>query len=654
MAAEWCRLRYACHMISRHFIHLSTSRESGRLLLSLMAVVVAFTLLLFTLTLDRTDTDGVSEYTQAEFMLSAAGHPPAFGDKRWRPLTMPDLWWHRGEMADSGWYRLHIPAAHIPETLQGIYLFRLHMNAAVYFNGELLGDGGSMAEPLARNWNRPLYFNVPRPLWRVGDNELLINLRTYPGFGMMAAPQIAADSLLKPRYLWRQFLQNELSFAFTLMLTLVGVYVLGLWIKRKHDRAYLWFAFSCFCWTFFNSSLFVRYPLFNPEIYQKLTHVALDLWMVFLVGFMHRYLGLIRAKFEYSLFGVQALFGLVFMALPMTRGYSITHLAHALTLALALYLAVLAWRNWHRHPDLKSLTMALVFALLVFAGLHDWLMENPLPGLIPWEALTAMWRNQFHFLFFMVPVLILFVTWHLTQRFVTALNETERLNRELEARVAAAQRELAASFEARRALERAQAATGERERIYRNLHDDVGAKLLGLVISAQRACLPREADLARSALQDLRDVVSRSAQSVTPLRDLLADLRDETEQRVKAAGLVLGWIFPVYETDMPVSADAALNLSRILREAVTNVLRHAGASRMDVVTRLNQNRFLLEVIDNGAGCPVADVKPHRGMTGMQARAKALGGGLTWAEISSGGCKVTLDIPVAGLLPATQE
>lgn len=621
--------------------------------MSLLAMVVGVALLLATLTLARTDTDGVREYTQSEFMLGAVGYPPAFGDKHWRPLSMPDLWWHRHEVADSGWYRINIPAEHIPDTLQGIYLFRLHMNAAVYFNGELLGDGGSMAEPLARNWNRPLYFNVPHSLWRVGDNELLINLRTYPGFGMMAAPQIASDTVLKPRYLWRQFLQNELSLAFTLMLTLVGLYIFGLWVKRGHDRAYLWFSLSCFCWAFFNSSLFLRYPPFNPEIYQKLTHVALDFWMVFLVGFMHRYLGAIRAKFEYLLFGVQALCGLVFMALPMTRGYSITHLSHALTLALALYLAVLAWRNWQKRPDIESLTMSLVFALLVFAGLHDWLMENPLPGLISWEMLTAMWRNQFHFLFFMVPVLILFVAWHLTQRFVIALNETERLNRELEARVAAAQRELAASFEARRILERAQAATGERERIYRDLHDDVGAKLLGLVISAQRASLPREADLARSALQDLRDVVSRSAQSITPLRDLLADLRDETEQRVKAAGLVLEWGFPVHENDVPVSADAALNLSRILREAVTNVLRHAGASHITVVTRLNQHRFLLEVIDNGAGCPVSDVKPHRGMTGMQVRAKTLGGCLNWTEIAPNGCKVTLDIPLAGLVSATQ-
>lgn len=230
------------------------------------------------------------------------------------------------------------------------------------------------------------------------------------------------------------------------------------------------------------------------------------------------------------------------------------------------------------------------------------------------------------------------------------LRKSKQMNRKLEVQVAAAQQTLAASFDEQMALKISNAEAVERERIYRDLHDDVGSKLLGLAISAQRANLPREADLARSALQDLRDVVSRSAQFAVPLDDLLADLRAETEQRVHAAGVLFEWRFPAQESDLQVSADAALNLSRILREAVTNVLRHAGASHIEIVTRLTPDRFSLDVIDNGVGCPVADVKPHRGMTGMQGRAASLGGCLNWGAIEPNGCKVTLDVPLQGLTP----
>lgn len=233
---------------------------------------------------------------------------------------------------------------------------------------------------------------------------------------------------------------------------------------------------------------------------------------------------------------------------------------------------------------------------------------------------------------------------------LAVLKKSKQMNRKLEERVAAAQQTLAANFDERLALKISNAEAVERERIYRNLHDDVGAKLLGLAISAQRANLPHEADLARSALQDLRDVVSRSAQFATPLGDLLADLRAETEQRVHTAGVGFEWRFTAQESDLQVGADAALNLSRILREAVTNVLRHAGASHIEIVAQLTQDRLVLDVVDNGVGCPAVGVRLHRGMTGMQVRAISLGGRLSWGAIEPNGCKVTLDVPLSGLAP----
>lgn len=228
------------------------------------------------------------------------------------------------------------------------------------------------------------------------------------------------------------------------------------------------------------------------------------------------------------------------------------------------------------------------------------------------------------------------------------LRKSKQMNRKLEDRVAAAQQTLAASFHDRRALEISQAAASERERIYRDLHDDVGAKLLGLAISAQRADLPREADMARSALQDLRDVVSRSAQPVTPLGDLVADWRAETEQRLHHIGIALDWRIPAEDMPLPVSVEAALNLSRILREAITNVLRHAQAGKIAVNATLGQDCLILSIEDNGVGLPPDGAKPHRGMTGMRARATALGANLAWRAAEPHGCRVVLEAPLSNL------
>lgn len=188
----------------------------------------------------------------------------------------------------------------------------------------------------------------------------------------------------------------------------------------------------------------------------------------------------------------------------------------------------------------------------------------------------------------------------------------------------------------------------ERERIYRDLHDDVGAKLLGLAISAQRSNQPREADLARSALQDLRDVVSRSAHSSSQLDHLFADWRAETEQRVHAAGILLNWCIPPTELPLLVNSASALHMSRILRESVSNVLRHARATHITIGHALHEDKLVLTIEDNGVGLPESGGKSGRGMSSMRARAAALGGSIRWQSVSPCGCKVTVEIALLHL------
>lgn len=183
----------------------------------------------------------------------------------------------------------------------------------------------------------------------------------------------------------------------------------------------------------------------------------------------------------------------------------------------------------------------------------------------------------------------------------------------------------------------------ERERIYRDLHDDVGAKLLHLAISAQRANQPRESDLARSALQDLRDVVSRSLQTSNRLDHLIADWRAETEHRINTAGIKLDWRSPSTDIPIPVSPSAALHLSRILRESISNTLRHAQASRISVDLEWLEHGLVLIIEDDGIGLPEAGAKANRGMNSMLSRAQSLGGSIRWTQTESRGCKVILEI-----------
>ncbi len=187
---------------------------------------------------------------------------------------------------------------------------------------------------------------------------------------------------------------------------------------------------------------------------------------------------------------------------------------------------------------------------------------------------------------------------------------------------------------------RAEAAVDERERIFSDLHDDLGAKLLQIVYAASSTPV---ADLARSALQDLRDVVTRSRGELGGLLDVLSDIHIETEQRLRAAAIGLQWEQPDAFPDHALDRAQALHLSRIVREAVSNVIRHASAKGLRVRMNLSALTLRLELSDDGVG--MTNVEPGRGTDTMRMRARELEGDISWRDGSIGGTRVVLSFPL---------
>ena len=188
---------------------------------------------------------------------------------------------------------------------------------------------------------------------------------------------------------------------------------------------------------------------------------------------------------------------------------------------------------------------------------------------------------------------------------------------------------------------REQAASQERERIYSDLHDDLGAKLLSLVYRAES---PVQADLARAILQDLRDVVTRSRGTPGTLGDVLADIRGEAAQRLAAVGIGLSWDEAGDLPDPLLDTGHALHLHRIVREAISNTIRHAQAHHLRVRVRASAGELLLDLTDDGSGVPAA-VLAGSGMRNMRTRAGDLDGRIDWAPGTEGGAKVLLRMPL---------
>jgi signal transduction histidine kinase len=574
----------------------------------------------------------------AQFKISDS--QPVF-DESWQTVSLPDSWTQsRYTLGDNGWYRFNINLIQLPQQDWGVYLPHLNMNASVYLNGNYLGDGGRFNEPIARNWNHPLYFRAAQNIWKAGNNTLYIRLKSYPGYGQLSPPLIGPEVILRPRYNLHVFIQNDINAVMMTGTLFAGIFIFAIWLNRREDKIYFWYALMALVWALFTSNTIIRQIPVSAKTWDWITYSGVAWWTVLLAIFSHRAADIRRFRLE-AFFLIWAMLSTIAYALTDLKFINQTTLIWQIGSIMIGFIVVWELLTDHRRIRHTRLLGTLI-ALVLLTGIHDWLLQS--------EIIPRWWDYGNHLLHYAAPLLILYMGWKLVKRFINALNESEQLNVTLEQRIDAAQSILKKQFAEHREMEVNQAALFERERIYRDLHDDVGAKLLGLVISTQRANLPRIADVARSALQDLRDVVSRSAHSITLLDDLLADLRAETEQRLNATELKLVWLFPEEESILYVSAEVALNLSRILREAVTNVLRHAEAHNIFVAMRIEQNRFTLEIEDDGKGYSIDDFKQNRGMMSMHSRAKALNADLQWSSVLPHGCRVYLSVPLANLSP----
>jgi len=225
-------------------------------------------------------------------------------------------------------------------------------------------------------------------------------------------------------------------------------------------------------------------------------------------------------------------------------------------------------------------------------------------------------------------------------------------------------RRRAASLAARNtALQRQaeQAAAAERVRIARELHDIVAHHLSVVVLQAAGARAS-----GRAAGPALEKIENSGRQALTETRRLLGVLRESAEETglapqpgvgeldtladsVRAAGLPVNLVIKGEPAALPAAVD--VSVYRIVQEALTNVLKHAGPARADVTIGCAEEAVTIEVTDDGTG----DTRDGtwaggHGLAGMRERVAIFGGELRTGPRPDGGFAVRARLPLADGLP----
>jgi signal transduction histidine kinase len=219
--------------------------------------------------------------------------------------------------------------------------------------------------------------------------------------------------------------------------------------------------------------------------------------------------------------------------------------------------------------------------------------------------------------------------------------------------------ERAAQLERTRAAESAAAVAAERNRIARELHDVVAHHLSMMVVQAEAGAVTATKDPARAvqvfdaigaagkhALREMRRLLGVLKESDVPAelapQPGAADIADLVDG-VRAAGLDVRLRTEGEQRALPSAAD--LSAYRIVQEALTNCVRHAGASHADVEVRYDADAVRIEIVDDGNGGSSEPQPGGHGLVAMRERVALVGGTVDAGPAPGGGWRVRATLPL---------
>lgn len=586
--------------------------------------------------------DAVHEPAHAQVLLDARETLPD-DSGAWREVALPDPT-HNGK-ALAVWLRFDFDAPTQAESW-AVYLPYLYGGGAVYLNRTQIASVQQTDAEYHVRWERPRVIPLPDTRVRTGANTIHVRIvAAHPPNGLWIArpavgPQDALDALADQRLLWMRTMP-QITVGVCLLFALFVGFV---WWSRRREVLYGLFGLAVALWGIRTLTFVVeRLPAEHWWLWRVAYHSANGGFIVTMAVFAMRLAGVHRPWVERALFGYWLVGPLALLA---SGGRAESFVGRVWTLGMipiGIAVVVFVALAWYRQRNWSAGALLAAVAIAVATGIHDYLLAWHVAAL---DRVLPGWPGQRIFLMHYGANLVLLVmAGLLTARFVRTLDEVEELNTTLERRVAARESELAENYRRLGALERERAAADERHRIMSDLHDGLGSRLFTSLSRAERGSLRdgEVADALRACIAEMRVALEALASDEADFRTALGNFLFRWEVPLREAGVRPVWSIDVADESHRVPPHVALQILRILQEALTNVLKHAQASEVQVEVIGTPHELSIRVEDNGRGLASDVAGSGRGMSNMKVRAKRMGASIVFRS-EPGRTRMELRLP----------
>lgn len=580
---------------------------------------------------------------------------PASG---WTAVKLPD--WSGTTRLDSVWYRIDWQRDCVSETGPvALGIDGISTAGEVYSNDDLLWRDASLVEPLSRSWNTPRWWLLPESGLHAGVNSVWVRAvgprQISLGIGALRIGDMESVSAEYRHSLWRQ---RTVYFINAVLCAMAGALFLLVWLFRRKETAYLWFALMALSWLVYLNTYLGQssWPWPDALTRSRSSLVALIGYVLCACLFTFRY-GSQRWRWLERMLWLLAGAGVVaVLIVPDQRAGDTFSLvwkwAMNVFLLNCLQFQFHAWwpRRGGRRVHLKLLALCWLVYLVI--------------ALNSSVSLFGSWQVARDWAAFSGPLVIALVMLLLGAQLVQQMRSVESFNRELEERVARARAGLEDALVREHAEGLARVKLVERLQIAHDLHDGLGSSLVRSMALVEQARQPIPNDRVLSLLKmlrdDLRQVIDHgsSAGAIVPETPVqwLAPLRHRFTRLFDELGTACEWRIPAHWRDRP-NALQCLGLTRLVEEALSNVIKHSQARRVCIRCDLPEpDRLVLSIEDDGIGFDVAAVQgagQSVGMRSMTARAERVGGRFS-VESGEAGTVVRVQLTPGSAPPGAGE
>lgn len=558
---------------------------------------------------------------------------PASG---WEAVELPDIWVRRWPAHEGTvWYRIEWERSCardgpiLANPPLGLSLAGISMAGEVYLNDDLLWRDASLVEPLSQSWNMPRRWLLPESALREGVNTIwirVVGMAAYtPGLGSLFLGEAAQSEAVHAANLWRQ---RTVHFIALGMSGAMGCIYLVVWLLRRSEQAFGWYALMSLCWVVYMTTILATdaWPFDSIEAHSRLNNIAFILYVTAFCLFTWRFGAQRLPRLEKALWLALGLGVLVSLAASrpamelVWAGFVLIFLSNCLQFQ---------WHAW-RTREPQHLLLALCWLIFLVVGVHDLVVVlNGWSSHEMWGAVSS-------------PVTVLFMALLLGGRLASGMRRIDHFNQELRDHVAQARAELTRVLAREHDQALSHARLRERMAIIHDLHDGLGGSLVRsmALVEQSRQALSNERmlSLLKVLRDDLRQVIDydSSASAVVPETPVrwMAPLRHRFTRLFDELEVAISWQVAEQWRSRP-SALHCLGLARLIEEALSNVIKHSRARHVRVRCEQPQADMLRVVVeDDGVGFDPQAVRDGLGVgiRSMAARAERMGAGL---DVSSG-------------------